>query len=108
MTTSCPSCKGAVTVPSQGAPPPPPPFAMVPQPFLKKAFVFALGTLSALYLFNPSAGIFELIPDNIPLIGNLDEVMATLLLVRCLSYFGVDLTRFIDSKTGKFKRTPPE
>jgi hypothetical protein len=107
MTTSCPSCKGAVTVPDQGAPPPPQ-FEVVQQPLLKKAFVFVLGTLSALYLFNPSAGIFELIPDNIPLIGNLDEVMATLLLVRCLSYFGVDLTGFIDSKTGKFKRNPPK
>lgn len=40
------------------------------------------------YLLNPSAGILELIPDNIPVIGNLDEVAATILLLRAAAYFG--------------------
>ncbi len=31
------------------------------------------------YLLNPTAGIIEAIPDNIPLIGNLDEGVATML-----------------------------
>jgi hypothetical protein len=112
MTIPCPSCRVAVTVPPpQAAPPPPSSSAnaeVMPQPLMKKALVFALGAISALYLFNPTAGFFELIPDNIPLIGNLDEVMATLVLIRCLAYFGVDLSAFIDSKTGKFKRNPPK
>ncbi len=29
--------------------------------------------LCVLYLLNPTAGIFELIPDNIPGVGNIDE-----------------------------------
>ena len=29
--------------------------------------------LSALYITNPGAGVLEFIPDNIPIIGNLDE-----------------------------------
>jgi uncharacterized membrane protein YkvA (DUF1232 family) len=38
---------------------------------------------SSLYLVNPGAGVFELLPDNLPGIGNLDEASATLLLVAC-------------------------
>lgn len=40
--------------------------------------------LSALYLINPTAGIIELIPDNLPLLGNLDEAGATILLLKSL------------------------
>lgn len=36
---------------------------------------------SVVYLINPTAGVFEFIPDNIPLIGNLDEAGATALLI---------------------------
>ena len=32
------------------------------------------------YLLNPGMGIFEIIPDNIPIIGNLDEGIATMLI----------------------------
>ncbi|MDH3609271.1 MAG: DUF1232 domain-containing protein, partial [Gammaproteobacteria bacterium] len=44
-----------------------------------------------LYIINPTAGIFELIPDNLPFVGNLDELAASTLLLSCLSYFGIDL-----------------
>ncbi len=37
-----------------------------------------------IYLLNLDMGVFELIPDVVPVIGNLDEVGATLLLVRCI------------------------
>ncbi len=30
--------------------------------------------VSACYLFNPDFGVFELLPDNLPVVGNLDEV----------------------------------
>lgn len=58
---------------------------------MKKLVVFALGVLSALYILNPTAGIFEIIPDNLPLVGNLDEAAAVALLLMCLRYFGIDL-----------------
>jgi uncharacterized membrane protein YkvA (DUF1232 family) len=35
------------------------------------------------YLLNPVAGI-DIIPDNLPVVGNLDEMGATLLLIRSL------------------------
>lgn len=66
---------------------------------MKKIVVIATGLLALLYLLNPGAGIFELIPDNIPYIGNLDEAAAVALLLASLRYFGVDLTRF-------FRRDP--
>ncbi len=52
-----------------------------------------IGIVSAIYLFNPTAGILELIPDNIPVIGNLDEAAAAAMLISALSYFGLDLGR---------------
>jgi hypothetical protein len=61
---------------------------------LKNIFVFLVGILSLVYLINPGMGILELIPDNLPIIGNLDEAGAAVLLIAALKYFGVDLTRF--------------
>jgi uncharacterized membrane protein YkvA (DUF1232 family) len=58
---------------------------------MKKTVVFCLGLLSALYILNPTAGFFELIPDNLPFIGNLDEAAAVTLLLMCIRYFGIDL-----------------
>ena len=58
---------------------------------MKKPWIIFLGILSAIYLLNPTAGFFELIPDNIPIIGNLDEAAAVALLLMCLRYFGYDL-----------------
>ncbi len=65
---------------------------------MKKIGVFLLGLFAALYLLNPTAGIFELIPDNLPLIGNLDEAAAVALLLMCLRYFGYDLPNLFSPK----------
>lgn len=42
--------------------------------------VYFLALIGLLYLLNPGVGFIELIPDNIPFIGNLDEGGATLAL----------------------------
>ena len=57
----------------------------------KSVIVIIIGILSLLYILNPGAGIFELIPDNIPFIGNLDEATAAMILLACLRYFGIDI-----------------
>ena len=57
----------------------------------KKIFVCLIGFISFLYLINPTMGLFEFIPDNVPFIGNLDEVTATFLLLSALAYFGIEL-----------------
>lgn len=58
---------------------------------MKKTIVLLLGLLGVVYLFNPGAGVFELIPDNLPFIGNLDDAAALALLVMCLQYFDINL-----------------
>jgi len=50
-----------------------------------------LGGLSAVYLANPTAGVLELIPDNLPFVGNLDEVSVTFLLV----WSGANVVRWV-------------
>ncbi len=61
-----------------------------------KNFLVALaGLASLIYLINPTAGIIEIIPDNMPIIGNLDEGTAAAVLLAALRYYGVDLTGFL-------------
>jgi uncharacterized membrane protein YkvA (DUF1232 family) len=47
------------------------------------------------YLLNPGAGVFELIPDNFPIIGNLDEAVAVAIILAAFRYYGIDLTSFL-------------
>ena len=42
--------------------------------------ILLLALMGFSYLLNPGMGIFEIIPDNIPFIGNLDEGAATILI----------------------------
>lgn len=52
----------------------------------------AAGVLFALlYLLNPGFGWVEILPDNLPLVGNLDEVGITGLLIYCLRVLGLEL-----------------
>ena len=61
---------------------------------MKKPGIFLLGLFCLIYILNPTAGIFELIPDNLPIIGNLDEAAAIATLLMCLKYFGIELPDF--------------
>ncbi|MBL7764993.1 MAG: DUF1232 domain-containing protein [Chitinophagaceae bacterium] len=64
----------------------------------KDKFVAFIGILSLLYLLNFSFGAFELLPDHLPIIGNIDEGIATTILLTCLNYFGVNLSQFFTRK----------
>jgi uncharacterized membrane protein YkvA (DUF1232 family) len=60
---------------------------------MKKTFkdilIGSIGIIVTIYIILPSP-----LPDFIPFIGALDEVTAGLILINCLKYFGIDLTRF--------------
>lgn len=58
-----------------------------------------LGAVSAFYLSNLGAGIIEVVPDNVPLLGNLDEAVATLLLLRSMGHFGLGPLKQIKPKS---------
>jgi hypothetical protein len=47
--------------------------------------------LAGLYLANLGFGTFGEIPDALPLVGNLDEVLASAVLFSCLSYLGINV-----------------
>jgi len=47
--------------------------------------------ISGIFLANPGAGVFFEIPDNIPFVGNLDEVFFSGMFFYCLSLMGIDL-----------------
>lgn len=62
----------------------------------KKDLLVALaGFISFIYLINPGAGFLEIIPDNFPVIGNLDEAAACAIILAVFRYFGMDLTAFL-------------
>ncbi len=44
------------------------------------AYLFGAG-MSLLYLLNPTAGLLELVPDNLPLVGHVDEAAAMGILI---------------------------
>ena len=54
---------------------------------MKKIWIGLSGVIALIYLINPTAGVLELIPDNIPVVGNLDEGMACFILYSCVEYF---------------------
>ena len=45
--------------------------------------------LSIIYIGNPTGGVVELLLDNLPVVGNLDEGMAAYLILMTLRYLGV-------------------
>jgi hypothetical protein len=47
--------------------------------------------LAGLYLSNLGMGVLGEIPDAFPLLGNLDEVLASAVLFSCLSYLGFNV-----------------
>lgn len=53
-----------------------------PIPVIILAAVF-----SVIYLANPTGGFIEFIPDNIPVIGNIDEAGVTMLLMWAVNEF---------------------
>jgi uncharacterized membrane protein YkvA (DUF1232 family) len=64
----------------------------------KDYLMAALGVVCVLYIINPTAGIIEFLPDNIPLIGNLDEGAAVTGILMVLRYFGYDFTNYFNPK----------
>ena len=74
---------------------------------MKNLLVGLAGVLALLYLLNPTLGVFEFIPDNIPLVGNLDEATASMVLLAVLRYFGWDIGNLFKSRTAIDLRKDP-
>jgi len=72
---------------------------------MKSLFVAFTAIISVIYMLNPTWGVIEVIPDNIPVIGNLDEATAMAVLVACLRYFGFDIAGFFGKEKKSDLRT---
>jgi len=70
---------------------------------MKKLLIHVVGLTSLLYLLNIGVGVIELIPDNIPIVGNLDEATATILLINYLRYLGINLSNIFKDKGNDIK-----
>jgi len=55
---------------------------------VKDGIVAVLGIMGVLYMLNLSFGVLEILPDNLPLIGNMDEAAALFLVYSAMEYFG--------------------
>lgn len=60
-----------------------------------------VGSVAAVvWLLNLSAGLIE-VPDNLPIVGNIDEAFAAAVLFSCLRYLGIDVLPLFRNSTGK-------
>ena len=72
------------------------------QPLWAKIVAWATIAAGAAYMINPTAGIFELLPDNLPVVGNLDEAAVVFIMFGAMRYLGLRLPEFIE----KWSRVP--
>ncbi len=57
----------------------------------KDFLVAGLGILGVLYMLNFGFGVIEILPDNLPFLGNMDEAAALFLIYSSAEYFGLDI-----------------
>ena len=62
----------------------------------KGQIIIFLGVIGAIYLLNFTFGIVEILPDNLPLVGNIDEGVASLLVIAALKEFNIDVVGTIE------------
>jgi len=55
---------------------------------LKKVFAIFGILISTIYILNPTGGIIEILPDNLPIVGNLDEAFFVYILLLCCNLLG--------------------
>jgi hypothetical protein len=71
-----------------------------------KTLAWAILILGGVYLLNPTWGM-DVLPDNLPLIGNLDEAAVMLLMLGALRSLGIYLPEFIERRIQPTSRLPP-
>lgn len=54
------------------------PFKLLSEKGWPKWSVYGAALIGFIYLLNPTFGLLELIPDNLPIVGNLDEGAAAI------------------------------
>jgi len=73
---------------------------------LAKTLAWAALVIGGVYLLNPTLGI-DLLPDNLPLVGNLDEAAVVVLMLGAVRFLGIDLPDFIERWIQPSRKLPP-
>lgn len=60
---------------------------------MNRTLALSLIVVCIIYLINPTLGVFEILPDNLPFVGNIDEVFVAGLLLSLINFL----------RTGEFK-----
>ena len=81
INVTCPACEKKIAVPDPTA-------QNNEDGHRNKTFYLMMAAVCGLYLIYPSLGVFELIPDAIPVVGSLDEAAATTGLLYSLNGLG--------------------
>ena len=81
INVTCPACETKIAVPDPAA-------ENSEDVQRNKSFYLMMAAVCGLYLIYPSLGVFELIPDAIPVVGSLDEAAATAGLLYSLNGLG--------------------
>ena len=71
---------------------------------INSLIIGGLGLVSGAYLIFPGSSAIQLAIEWIPVVGQFDEVAAAAILFSCLSYFGLDLTKFFNKSKEYDKR----
>jgi hypothetical protein len=66
------------------------------QPIWAKAVAWLTIVAGGVYLANPTLGVFELLPDNLPVVGNLDEAAVVFIMFAAMRYLGMRFPDFIE------------
>lgn len=75
---------------------------------IKKSVALGSAGLAAIYLANFGAGVIDIIPDNIPVAGNLDEFVASLILIRSLACLGWKSSAAAAANNSAFNQRPKD
>ena len=77
------------------------------QPIWAKAVAWLTIVAGGVYLINPTAGIFEALPDNLPVVGNLDEAAVVFIMLAAMRYLGMHFPEFIEQWARRVPGLPP-
>lgn len=74
----------------------------------KKLLAKVFGVICGAYLANFGMGVGWEIPDNFPIVGNIDEIVVSLILFICLDALGIGPDRFLKRKGKGLSGRPDE
>jgi uncharacterized membrane protein YkvA (DUF1232 family) len=77
-----------------------------PKPVWVRGLLWTFVVLGGVYILNPTFGV-DLLPDNLPILGNLDEAAILFLMLSALRYLGVRVPDFVERLGQPAPKLPP-